>query len=141
MAQLSAGAAAAGQPRLLEASAPVPMGPPYTPTVLRGLAIAALAALGEAGTGNDAVVQTLLNDPAGSFCHNMAKLNLYQCLAVAKPYYEDAFCLGQHILIDTGQCVMKGSGVAPAAPRTVTAEAAPAPAPTPAKNRSARRAR
>ena len=40
----------------------------------------------------------------------MGKLNLYQCLAVAKPHYEDVFCLGQHILIDTGQCVIKASG-------------------------------
>ena len=40
----------------------------------------------------------------------MSKLNLYQCLAVAKPHYEDVFCLGQHVLIDTGQCVMKAAG-------------------------------
>jgi hypothetical protein len=42
----------------------------------------------------------------------MAKLNLYQCLAVAKPHYEDVFCLGQHAMIDTGHCLMKGVGVA-----------------------------
>jgi hypothetical protein len=37
-------------------------------------------------------------------------LTLYQCRAVAKPHYEDVFCLGQHIMMDTGQCLMKGSG-------------------------------
>jgi hypothetical protein len=41
---------------------------------------------------------------------NMAKLNLYQCLAVSKPHYEDVFCLGQHIMMDTGRCVIKASG-------------------------------
>jgi hypothetical protein len=41
----------------------------------------------------------------------MSKLNLYQCLAVSKPHYEDVFCLGQHVLIDTGKCLMKGVGL------------------------------
>jgi hypothetical protein len=35
----------------------------------------------------------------------MAKLNLYQCMAVAGPQYEDIYCLGQHGMSDTGQCV------------------------------------
>ena len=90
-----------------------PATPPYAPTVARGLAVAAMAALGEAGDDNDAQVQTIMNDPAGGFCLNMSKLNLYQCLAVAKPYYEDVFCLGQHVLIDTGQCISKGVGGTP----------------------------
>ena len=112
-----------GSSRLTEVSAVstgAPASPPYTSTVVRGLAVAALAVLGQAGDDNDAVVQTLLNDSAGSFCHNMAKLNLYQCLAVAKPLYEDVFCLGQHILLDTGQCVVKGSGQS-LAPTTLAA--------------------
>jgi hypothetical protein len=40
-----------------------------------------------------------------------AKLNLYQCLAVARPHYEDAFCLGQHALMDTGRCMIRASGL------------------------------
>jgi hypothetical protein len=32
---------------------------------------------------------------------------------VAKPHYEDVFCLGQHVLVDTGQCLMKFVGVTP----------------------------
>ncbi len=84
--------------------------PPFTQVVTRGLAVAALAALGEAGDENDAAVQGLLTDANGGFCLNMSKLNLYQCLAVAKPWYEDIFCLGQHILIDTGQCIAKAAG-------------------------------
>lgn len=119
------------------AASATPAGPPYTSTVARGLAVAALAALGEGGDANDAAVQTLLNDSGGTFCHNMAKLNLYQCLAVAKPFYEDVFCLGQHIMLDTAQCVVKGAGLAPAAAPAVIAEAAPVASPvrasTPAK--------
>ena len=42
---------------------------------------------------------------------NLSKLNLYQCLAVARPHYEDVFCLGQHAMMDTGRCVIKASGM------------------------------
>jgi hypothetical protein len=41
----------------------------------------------------------------------MAKLNLYQCLAVSRPHYEDVFCLGQHIMMDTGRCMIKAAGL------------------------------
>jgi len=110
--------------------------PPFTQVVTRGLAVAALAALGEGGDENDAAVQGLMTDSNGGFCLNMSKLNLYQCLAVAKPWYEDVFCLGQHVLIDTGQCITKAAGqpkpVQTPIP-TPTADAAPqAPATAPA---------
>jgi hypothetical protein len=85
--------------------------PPYTPLVIRGLAVAALAALGE-GDLNGAYMQALMTDPSSDSCLNMSKLNLYQCLAVAKPNYEDVFCIGQHILIDTGACLIRASGAA-----------------------------
>ena len=42
------------------------------------------------------------------------KLSLFECLAVAKPNYEDVFCLGQHAMIDPGQCVVEATK-APAA--------------------------
>jgi hypothetical protein len=55
---------------------------------------------------------------------------LYQCLAAAKPHYEDVFCLGQHVLIDTGQCTLKSAGapmpIEPAKP-VVVATKAPSP--------------
>ena len=41
---------------------------------------------------------------------NLAKLNLYQCLAVAGPHYEHMFCLGEHSLHDTGQCLVAAGG-------------------------------
>ena len=84
--------------------------PPYKPLVIRGMAVAALAALGYAGDDKLALIEAVMAEPASAMCLNMAKLNLYQCLAVAKPHYEDVFCLGQHIMIDTGMCVIKASG-------------------------------
>jgi hypothetical protein len=35
----------------------------------------------------------------------MAKLDLYQCMAVAGPQYEDIYCLGQHAMLETATCV------------------------------------
>ncbi|HEX4199495.1 MAG TPA: hypothetical protein VHZ26_18815 [Caulobacteraceae bacterium] len=112
---------------------------PYPPVVIRGLAVAALALLGEAGDENVTLVQPLLTDPTSANCLNMAKLNLYQCLAVAKPYYEDIFCLGQHAMSDTGECVMIDAGApVPPAPSTLLPPAPPEPA-APARPASKRR--
>ena len=118
-----------GAPHMAPVSAVEPATPPYAPTVARGLAVAAMAALGMGGDDNNAQVQTIMNDPDEGACLNMAKLNLYQCLAVAKPYYEDVFCLGQHVLIDTGQCISKGAGGMPPATPLVAAELTPAATP------------
>jgi len=101
-------AAAVGQ-------SPIPLqgpdvAPPYPPVIVRGLAIAALAALGEAGDDKLDSVTALTTDAPTATCLNTAKLNLYQCLAVARPNYEDIFCLGKHVLMDTGQCVMIAAG-------------------------------
>jgi hypothetical protein len=85
--------------------------PPYTPLVIRSLAVAALAALGYADDASLEQVMPILVESSSASCLNMSKLNTYQCLAVSKPYYEDVFCLGQHIMMDTGACLMKGAGV------------------------------
>jgi hypothetical protein len=117
-------AAAGFEPLALNAP---PATAPYPPVVIRGLAVAALALLGEAGEENETLVAPLLTDPTSANCLNMAKLNLYQCLAVAKPYYEDIFCLGEHILSDTGECVMIDAGApVPPAPSTLEPPSAPA---------------
>ncbi len=113
--------------------------PPYTPAVIRSLAVAALATLGYADDASLEQVMPILADPTGNSCLNMAKLNLYQCLAVAKPHYEDVFCLGVHSLMDTGRCVMKSAGVAePAEPAKLTA-VSPSPAKAKATSVSTRR--
>jgi hypothetical protein len=93
--------------------------PPYSPLVVRSLAVAALAALGYADDGSLEQVMPLVAEPNSAQCLNMSKLNLYQCLAVAKPHYEDVFCMGQHVLMDTGSCLMKGVGVAEPPPPIV----------------------
>lgn len=100
--------------------------PPYTPVTVRAMAVAALAALGYADEASLGQVMPLLADGSTASCLNMSKLNLYQCLAVSKPHYEDVFCLGQHVLIDTGKCVLKSVGAPePALPTTQLTSATP----------------
>lgn len=104
-------AAGGGAPMTLPTFTAKP--PPYTNLVIRGMALAALAALGAADDASADSARQMLADPTGERCLKMAKLNLYQCLAVSKPHYEDVFCTGQHGLMDTGQCVISGAGAAP----------------------------
>jgi hypothetical protein len=110
-----------------------PVQPPYTTGVNRGLAIAALAALGAAGDADEAQIEPLMDENVGAPCLSLAKLNLFQCLAVAKPHYEDVFCLGQHALMDTGECVSKTAGAIPAN-FTPTPEPKPAEAEKPSSH-------
>jgi hypothetical protein len=109
--------------------------PPYTPVVIRSLAVAALATLGYADQASINQVMPMLTDPNAATCLKMSKLNLYQCLAVSKPHYEDVFCLGQHIMMDTGRCVVKAAGVSEpidvkAQPLTVATSGSVTPAST-----------
>jgi hypothetical protein len=73
--------------------------------VVRGTALAALAVMGRAGEDNAETVKALLKSDSGARCLKWAKMNLYQCLAVAVPRYEDLFCAGVHALSETGQCL------------------------------------
>jgi len=88
-----------------------PASPPYTPLVARALQLAAIAAMGEATDAAYDRLTYLTSDASTSTCLNMAKLNLYQCLAVSKPHYEDIFCLGQHVMLDTGSCLARNAGM------------------------------
>jgi hypothetical protein len=106
-------AAVSGQGLGVAAPAAPPVKAPYTTGVNRGLAIAALAVLGAAGDANQAQIEPLMDENVGAPCLNLAKLNLFQCLAVSKPHYEDVFCLGQHALMETGECLSKTAGVTP----------------------------
>jgi hypothetical protein len=117
--------AALGASRLeLPSGAPEPA---ERPVIARGLALAALAVLGEA---DSARTEPLLDDAACGSCLRMSKLNLFQCLAVAKPWYEDVFCLGQHVLIDTGDCIQTAARRRPAAvPPPILAEPRREPGP------------
>jgi hypothetical protein len=79
-------------------------GGPAGPAVTRAVAVAALNVLGEGGQG-----RALMSEPRTASCLRIAKLMLYQCLAAAGPQYEDIFCLGQHAMADTGQCVVEAT--------------------------------
>ena len=128
--------AAVGAAPLAITGSPTP--PPYTPVVVRGMAVAALAILGQAGDENVEMMAPLFSEPSSAACLNMAKLNLYQCLAVSKPHYEDVFCLGQHVLMDTGQCVTLAAGAAPTVVAPMAASTTETPyvtKPKPAKKR------
>jgi hypothetical protein len=111
-------AATGGTPLAITAA---PLRPPYTPLVARAIQLAAIAALGEASDETYDQLATLAADENTNTCLHMAKLNLYQCLAVSKPEYEDVFCMGQHGMADTGSCLAKNAGVA------LPVEAAPPP--------------
>ena len=72
-----------------------------SPIVTRGVAGAARSGVGEEGRG-----RSLMSEPRTSMCLRIAKLNYHQCLASAGPHYEDIYCVGQHAMIDPGQCVV-----------------------------------
>jgi hypothetical protein len=78
--------------------------PPYTPAVVRSLAIAALAALGSGGEDARVNTEALTVETNSQFCLNMSKLMLFQCLAASRPSYEDMFCVGRHIVRDLSTC-------------------------------------
>lgn len=78
---------------------------PYTHGVNRALAIAAISILGEGTGANEAAISQLLNDGHSPRCLGESKLNLNQCLAASRFHFDDVFCVGQHILMDTGNCI------------------------------------
>jgi len=77
----------------------------FTAIEAKALALAAESVLGHAQGADRDRLTPLLTERDSAYCLKMAKLNLYQCMAVAGPQYEDIFCLGQHAMSDTGQCV------------------------------------
>jgi hypothetical protein len=118
--------ATAGEAAISVAGEPTPG--PYTPLITRALALAAIAALGEAGDDKfDKVVLPLLTEDSSAYCLTMAKLHYYECLSVSRPYYEDVFCVGQHAMVDTGMCVIKAAG----SPHPAFVEPPPPPKPEP----------
>lgn len=103
--------------------------PAPAPAIVRGLALAAAAILGQADEQGADALEPLLADPGARQCLKMAKLNLLQCLAVAGPEYEDVFCAGEHGMAETGRCIVGAArSKAPpmAAPRVAMAVSVPA---------------
>lgn len=106
-----------------------PREPPYPPAVVNALALAALAALGYAGENARANTDALQFDRVSQGCLSMSKLNLFQCLAAARPNYEDMFCLGRHIVRDLATC---SRGAAMPAPIVTVSDLEVADPPPPA---------
>jgi hypothetical protein len=77
----------------------------YSAVEAHALALAAESVLGYAHGSDRDRLAPLLTETSSAQCLRMAKLNLYQCMAVAGPQYEDIYCLGEHALLDTGRCV------------------------------------
>lgn len=101
---------------------------PYAQSVTNALAMAALASLGAAGENARANTDALQYDRASQDCLASSKLNLFQCMAAARPTYEEMFCLGRHVIRDLSTCA-RGAAL-PAAIITVGN-------PTQSQNRSA----
>ncbi|MGZ9098934.1 MAG: hypothetical protein ACXW3O_04450 [Brevundimonas sp.] len=108
------------------ALAPARSGPPYTPAVVRSLALAALAALGAGGEDARANTEALTVEQNSEFCLNMSKLMLFQCLAASRPSYEDIFCVGRHVARDLATCTAQNITTSPVSvPATAVAGGAP----------------
>lgn len=93
------------------------------PAVVRGLALAAMAMAGQTNEDNVEAFRPLLTEARSASCVRMAKLNLFQCMAVAGPHYEDVFCISQHAMLEAGQCLASAAGpdAAPASVETAQA--------------------
>lgn len=119
-----------------------PVEAPYSQSVVRAVAVAAMAVLGQAGGLRDDTVGAVMQDPNISSCTRLTKLNLNQCLAVSKPYYEDIFCLGQHIMMDSGRCVIRAAGQQePYEPRFVPTVRPPKPVKPPTRRPASKTAK
>jgi hypothetical protein len=110
-----------------------PLAPPYGPLIARALQIAAIAALGEATDDQYDRLSSLETDLETELCLERAKRDLFQCLAVSKPNYEDIFCMGRHEMLQPAGCVAAGAGV------ELPPEPAPPPAPTPVRHTATRK--
>ena len=106
---------------------PARSGPPYTPAVVRSLALAALAALGAGGEDARANTEALTVEQNSEFCLNMSKLMLFQCLAASRPSYEDMFCVGRHVIRDLATCATAATIPVQASPTTATVGVTPVP--------------
>lgn len=105
---------------------PARSGPPYTPAIVRSLALAALAALGAGGEEARANTEALTVEQNSEFCLNMSKLMLFQCLAASRPSYEDMFCVGRHVARDLATCTAQNiTPVPPEGQATAVAGGAP----------------
>jgi len=65
----------------------------------------AVAALQSIETGDMALLDSLLGDPAVERCIEWSRLMLQQCIAAGSFRYEDSYCIAAHALNDVAQCL------------------------------------
>lgn len=63
-----------------------------------------LAARYSVGSINPKLVEVYAKNDRSARCLSMAKLTLDQCIAATRSPYEEAFCLGEHGMIDIATC-------------------------------------
>jgi hypothetical protein len=89
-------------------SAPPPRaarpGPAEQHTLDRIMTMAAFYIVG-AGDDQQARIDVLSDDPTTKNCIEMARLQALQCVSASRFRYEHSFCLGLHVLKDTGTCL------------------------------------
>lgn len=73
----------------------------------KALTLAALEILGASGGQSQAWIEGYMVSPKLNQCIKKARLNMQQCLAAGHFKYEDAFCLAQHELIETSNCLQE----------------------------------
>lgn len=64
-----------------------------------------LAARYAVGGVNEKIVDVYAKNDRADQCLSMAALTLKQCIAATRTPYEEAFCLGEHALIDPAACI------------------------------------
>ncbi|HWF00475.1 MAG TPA: hypothetical protein VG248_11815 [Caulobacteraceae bacterium] len=89
----------------------LPLAGPMSPMVARAVQVAAIAALGEAPDETYESLSAITVDALTTECLERAKRDLYQCLAVSKPNYEDIFCMGRHEMLDPAACLAQAVAV------------------------------
>lgn len=73
----------------------------------KALTLAALEILEASGGQSQAWIEGYMVSPKLNQCVKKARLNMQQCLAAGHFKYEDAFCVAQHELIETSNCLQE----------------------------------
>lgn len=77
--------------------------------VKKALTLAALETLGATDKRSSAWIANYTTAPTLNQCTNWARLHVEQCLAAGHYKYEDAFCIAEHQLTDTSECLQKSA--------------------------------
>jgi len=87
----------------------VPFGssPEMSRRMKKALTLAALETLGATGTDSSAWIRNYATTPQLNQCTNWIRLHVEQCLAAGHYKYEDAYCIAEHQLSDTADCLPK----------------------------------